>query len=73
MQMEFSHIKNYEIFFFCSQASGDRGGSVALWDGKEGRQLGKALRGHKNFITALQWQPAHLAENGDILQIPKYV
>ncbi len=44
--------------------TGDKAGQIALWDAKTGKQLGKLLRGHKDFITALAWQPLHLSEEG---------
>ncbi len=50
-------------------ASGDKSGQIAIWDGESGVQLGKMLRGHKDFITALMWQPLHLAEEGK-LKVP---
>jgi len=40
-------------------ASGCKKGEVRLWDPATGHQIGKALTGHKKFITWLQWEPLH--------------
>merc|ERR1712029_139368 len=40
-------------------ASGDKAGTVALWDPDTGKQVGRTLAGHKQFITALAWEPLH--------------
>ena len=45
-------------------ASGDRNGHIALWNPETGAQIGKFLSGHKQFVTALAWQPLHLTEEG---------
>uniref|UniRef100_H2ZLW4 NLE domain-containing protein n=1 Tax=Ciona savignyi TaxID=51511 RepID=H2ZLW4_CIOSA len=41
-------------------ASGCKNGQIYLWDPKTGKQVGKALIGHKQWITYLCWQPLHL-------------
>jgi len=41
-------------------ASGCKNGEVCLWDPTNGKQMGRPLVGHKQFITALVWQPMHL-------------
>ena len=43
-------------------ASGDKAGVVIVWDPESGKQSGRALTGHKQWITALAWQPLHLAK-----------
>ena len=40
-------------------ASGDKAGTVALWDPQTGKQMGRTLAGHKQFVTALAWEPLH--------------
>lgn len=30
---------------------------IYIWDATTGKQIGKPLRGHKNFITSLSWEP----------------
>lgn len=41
-------------------ASGDRNGEIRLWDPKTGKQVGDVLRGHKQYVTSLAWEPMHL-------------
>ena len=41
-------------------ASGDKTGNVIIWDPSNGKQIGRSLVGHKQFITALAWEPLHL-------------
>ena len=38
-------------------ASGGMDHNILLWDAETGVQYGKPLRGHKNFITCISWQP----------------
>ena len=45
-------------------ASGDKAGVVIVWDPETGKQCGRALTGHKQWITAVSWQPLHLAKEG---------
>ena len=40
-------------------ASGDKSGNVMVWDPSNGKQCGRTLAGHKQFITALAWEPLH--------------
>lgn len=35
---------------------------MIIWDPETGKQLGKTLIGHKQWITYLSWQPLHLNE-----------
>lgn len=39
-------------------ASGGMDKAVCLWDGETGKDEG-TLRGHKNYITSLDWEPVH--------------
>lgn len=41
-------------------ASGDKSGNVIVWDPLSGKQAGRTMAGHKQFITALAWEPLHL-------------
>ncbi|XP_078483724.1 notchless protein homolog 1 [Ciona intestinalis] len=41
-------------------ASGCKNGQVCLWDPKSGKQIGKTLLGHRQWITHLCWAPLHL-------------
>jgi len=45
---------------FSQVGSGDKSGTICLWDPKSGKQIGRTLAGHKQFITALAWEPLHL-------------
>lgn len=38
-------------------ASGGMDHSIHLWNAETGEQLGKPLKGHKNFITCISWEP----------------
>ena len=40
-------------------ASGDKSGNVMIWDPSNGKQVGRTLAGHKQFVTALAWEPLH--------------
>jgi len=40
-------------------ASGCKNAEVRLWDPETGKQIGKPLIGHKQWITWLSWQPMH--------------
>ncbi|CAH3111277.1 unnamed protein product, partial [Porites lobata] len=40
-------------------ASGCKNGEIRIWDPATGRQLGKILKGHLQWITWLSWQPLH--------------
>lgn len=38
-------------------ASGGMDNNILIWDAKSGEQKGRPLKGHKNFITSLAWEP----------------
>jgi len=38
-------------------ASGGMDNNILIWDAKTGEQMGKPLKGHKNFITSIAWEP----------------
>jgi ribosome assembly protein 4 len=38
-------------------ASGGMDHNILLWNVETGEQFGKPLRGHKNFITSISWEP----------------
>ena len=40
-------------------ASGDRNGELRLWDPNTGKPVGKPMRGHKQHLTSISWQPLH--------------
>lgn len=31
--------------------------NILLWDAETGEQIGKPLKGHKNFVTSISWEP----------------
>ncbi|ELT87611.1 hypothetical protein CAPTEDRAFT_179885 [Capitella teleta] len=41
-------------------ASGCKNGQICLWDPSTGKQIGRTLTGHKQWITWLTWKPIHL-------------
>jgi len=43
-------------------ASADKSSNVCIWDAESGKQIGKTLLGHRQWITCLAWQPLHLNE-----------
>ncbi|CAB3220706.1 unnamed protein product [Arctia plantaginis] len=40
-------------------ASGCKQGRIIIWDPNTGNQIGKTMIGHKQWITALSWEPYH--------------
>lgn len=40
-------------------ASACKNGEIIIWDPKTGNQIGATLRGHRDFIYALAWEPYH--------------
>ncbi|KAJ8880372.1 hypothetical protein PR048_016841 [Dryococelus australis] len=40
-------------------ASGCKNGAVLVWDPHTGKQLGRELKAHKQWVTALAWEPYH--------------
>ncbi|XP_076245673.1 notchless protein homolog 1 isoform X1 [Calliopsis andreniformis] len=36
-----------------------KNGTILLWDPKTGKQMGRAMSGHKMWITSLCWEPFH--------------
>ncbi|XP_053609022.1 notchless protein homolog 1 [Plodia interpunctella] len=40
-------------------ASACKQGKIILWDPNTGKQIGKTMIGHKQWITALAWEPYH--------------
>ncbi|KAL2642599.1 hypothetical protein R1flu_010186 [Riccia fluitans] len=40
--------------------TGSKDGEIILWDPSSCKPVGPALKGHKKWITALVWEPAHL-------------
>lgn len=41
-------------------ASGCKNGEICIWDSTCGKQKGKTLVGHKQWVTSLAWEPIHL-------------
>ncbi|OQV16433.1 Notchless protein-like protein 1 [Hypsibius exemplaris] len=41
-------------------ASGCKDGKICLWDPATGKQVGKTLAGHQQWITWLSWEPLHM-------------
>ncbi len=46
-------------------ATGSMDGTVRLWNGKDGKPIGDALRGHSKFISSLSWEPYHSVKEGE--------
>ncbi|XP_045597662.1 notchless protein homolog 1 isoform X1 [Procambarus clarkii] len=46
-------------------ASGCKSGQIFIWDPTTGKQLGRALTGHKQWVTSLCWEPLHLTASGE--------
>ncbi|KAK2723541.1 notchless protein homolog 1-like isoform X2 [Artemia franciscana] len=44
-------------------ASADKNGMICIWDPDTGKQIGKPLTGHKQWVTFLAWEPMHLNPN----------
>lgn len=44
-------------------ASGCKRGQIRLWSPKTGKQMGKPLLGHKQWITGISWEPLHMDGN----------
>jgi len=45
--------------------SGCKAGRIIVWDPITGKQMGRTLTGHKQWITALAWEPLHLSDGGE--------
>jgi ribosome assembly protein 4 len=41
-------------------ASGSKNGKIIIWDPITGKQIGKPLTGHKDYVSFLCWEPLHL-------------
>ena len=46
-------------------ATGSMDSTVRLWEAKDGKPFGDALRGHSKWITSMSWEPIHLVEAGE--------
>ncbi|CCD26604.1 Rsa4p NDAI_0I00350 [Naumovozyma dairenensis CBS 421] len=46
-------------------ATGSMDNTIRLWEGKSGKPVGDALRGHLKWITSLAWEPIHLVKAGE--------
>jgi len=42
-------------------ASGDKSGQVIVWCPETGKQRGRTLVGHRQWITSITWEPLHLS------------
>lgn len=40
-------------------ASACKQGRIMIWDPATGQQVGKTMMGHKQWVTALAWEPYH--------------
>lgn len=40
-------------------ASADRNGEIRLWDPNTGKQFGQPLKGHRQWVNSLSWEPMH--------------
>ena len=38
-------------------ASGGMDHNIIIWNAENGEQFGSPLKGHKNFITSISWEP----------------
>jgi len=45
--------------------SGDMDGDLYVWDPATGNQVGSVLKGHRNFITGISWEPIHKNPKGN--------
>jgi len=45
-------------------ASGDKRGNVMAWSPVTGKQQGRTMTGHKQWVTTVAWEPLHLATGG---------
>jgi ribosome assembly protein 4 len=41
-------------------ASADKNSCIMIWDPESGKQIGKTLNVHRQWVTYLSWQPLHL-------------
>ena len=41
-------------------ASACKNGEIRIWEADSGKQKGKQLVGHKQWVTCLAWEPLHL-------------
>jgi ribosome assembly protein 4 len=48
-------------------ASADKNGVVIIWDPTKGESVGKNMKGHKQWITSMAWEPMHLNARCDML------
>ncbi len=46
-------------------ATGSMDNTVRIWDPKTGKQLGKPMKGHTQFVTNLAWEPYHMQKPGE--------
>lgn len=44
--------------------SGDRSGILRAWEPRTGKAIGQPMKGHRQWITSLAWEPHHMAKNG---------
>ena len=38
-------------------ASAGMDNNIIIWDAETGKQIGRPMKGHRNFITSLSWEP----------------
>ncbi|KAK4293578.1 hypothetical protein Pmani_033733 [Petrolisthes manimaculis] len=50
-------------------ASACKAGQIFIWDPETGKQIGRTLTGHKQWITALCWEPLHLTSDGKCIRL----
>lgn len=46
-------------------ASADRNGEIRLWNPSSGQPVGQPLRGHKQWVNSLSWEPLHRDASGE--------
>jgi ribosome assembly protein 4 len=50
-------------------ASGGMDHSILIWNVETGEQLGNPLKGHKNFVTSLTWEPLISSKDGKSIRM----
>ncbi|MCL4116844.1 UNVERIFIED_CONTAM: hypothetical protein GTU68_064523 [Idotea baltica] len=45
-------------------ASACKAGRVIVWNPSTGKQIGRTMVGHKQWVTSLCWEPLHLTQDG---------
>lgn len=52
-------FRSQRLFFSCLSLSFFQ--QIRIWEGNKGKEVGRPLVGHTNYITWLSWEPLHSA------------